>query len=76
MNSIEKVYLALEQMADAEDEDLAEAIPVPIPPTMLRGFLPIITRNIPEDPAELDDFLGKVGDFCHSLRSDEVPSGT
>jgi hypothetical protein len=74
MNSIEKVHLALEEMADAEDEDLTEAIPVPIPPTMLRSFMPVIAHSIPEDPGDLDLFLTQVGDFCHSLRSDHEPA--
>lgn len=70
MNSREKVYEALEQLADADDDELREALPIPIPAAILRGVVPAIARNIPEDVRELDAFLTQVGDFCHAMRSD------
>lgn len=70
MTSVEKVYLCLEELEDADDQELAEALPIPIPAHMLRGILPVIARQVPENSADLDQFLTSVGDFCHSLRSD------
>lgn len=72
MNSVEKVYLALEELEDADDEELKEALPLPIPVPTLRGLLPVVARYVPENAGELDEFLTQVGNFCHSLRSDAV----
>lgn len=70
MNSVQKVYMALEEIGDMEDDELQEALPVPVPIPLARSILPMVARSIPEDAAELDEFLTQVGDFCHGLRSD------
>lgn len=70
MNSTEKVWTIVEQLQDSEDSEIAEALPLGLPAPILRGALLMITDQIPQDPAALDEFLSQVGDFCHSLRSD------
>lgn len=74
MNSVEKCYRALEYIADLDDEELDDALPIPLPPAMARGFLPIVARNMPDNPHVLDQFLTDVGNFCHDLRSDHEPA--
>jgi hypothetical protein len=69
MTSTEKVRAALDHMMQADDEDLGAAIPG-IPPTLVMAAMPFLEDLLPSDPAELDDFLTRVGDFCHSMRSD------
>jgi hypothetical protein len=71
MNSVEKVYMALEELADADDDELREALPIPAPPAMIRSVLPAIGRQVPENAADLDEFLTNVGNFVHTLRSDD-----
>jgi hypothetical protein len=72
MNSCEKVYLALEQLADADDDEIKESIPLPAPVPMVRGILPVIARQLPDDPADLDAFLLNLSEFCLSFRSDAL----
>lgn len=76
MNSVEKVYMALEELEDADDDEIREALPLPgLSTAFVRTMLPAIARFVPEDPDELDEFLTGVGNFCHMLRSDDyVPA--
>lgn len=69
MSSVEKVNAALDHLMNADPNDLDEAIPG-IPPTLVMAAMPFLTDVLPQDPAELDAFLTRVGDFCHDMRSD------
>ena len=71
MKSTEKVLGALEQMADADDGELREALPIPISPTALRMVIPAIIDRLPPSPEELDEFLTGVAGFCLNMRSDD-----
>lgn len=73
MTSTEKVQAALAHLMNAEDEELGEAIPG-LPPTLILAAMPFLEDLLPSDPVELDDFLTRVGDFCHSMRSDREPA--
>ncbi|HWE10554.1 MAG TPA: hypothetical protein VG325_14475 [Solirubrobacteraceae bacterium] len=70
MKSTEKVWEVLERLQDSEDDELEDAIPIGMPPAIIRSGLAMVGSQVPKDPAELDEFLTGVGDFCHSLRSD------
>lgn len=70
MTSTEKVYAALEYAQTSTDEELEEALPLGLPAAMLRASLALIAGQVPQDPQELDQFLGQIADFCLSLRSD------
>lgn len=70
MNSVEKVYLALEELEDMDDHEIKEALPIPISVPAARGIIPMVARAVPENAHDLDEFLTQVGNFCHSLRSD------
>ena len=73
MTSTEKVQAALDNMMNADDQELGEAIPG-LPPTLILAAMPFLEDLLPKDPAQLDDFLTRVGDFCHSMRSDREPA--
>lgn len=70
MNSTEKVWALIEHLADADDDELAEAFPIALPPTMMRAALAMAGEQLPQAPAELDAFLEGVSAFCLTLRSD------
>ena len=72
MNSPEKVLTFLEELQSFSDEDIAEAIPVPMPPPALRLMLAGVGGAISDDADELDAHLTRLGMFCLNLRSDEV----
>ena len=71
MNSVQKVFAAIAQLEGSTDEELRAAFPS-APPGIVRAALPFVIDAVPTDPAQLDEFLTGVGDFCHSLRSDDV----
>ncbi len=68
--SPEKVLEFIEELLSFSDEELAQAMPVPIAPALLRGGLAAAAGQVPGDPEVLDELLCKVGFFCLSLRSD------
>jgi hypothetical protein len=72
MSSPEKVAAMLELLQDEEDTELAQAIPIGLPVSMVRTGLMMIGEKIPRDRSELDRFLSAVGNFCHALRSDDA----
>lgn len=72
MKSPEKVLLFLEEMQSCTDVEIAEAIPLPVPPTMIRAALAGVAGQISDDAGELDEWLTRLGEFCLSLRSDPV----
>jgi hypothetical protein len=76
MKSTEKVMAMLEVLQDQEDEEIAAALPIAVPPPMLRGALVMVAAQLPDTPDELDAFLTNVGEFCLSMRSDrdEIPA--
>lgn len=74
MTSTEKVWGLLEHLQDSEDDELAEAFPISLPPTILRGALVMAGDQLPHSPEELDSFLASVSEFCLALRSDEPAS--
>lgn len=74
MNSTDKIYALLEFLQDQDDNELADAIQLPLPPAFARGALMAVAGNLPADPAELDRFLTDVSQFCLSLCSDREPA--
>lgn len=74
MNSVQKAHLVLEELADLDDDELADYLPVPVPPSVIHAVIAFAAPRIPEDPGALDQFLTEVGNFCHQLRSDEQPA--
>lgn len=72
MRSPEKVLKFLEELQDFTDAEIAEAIPLPISPALLRAGLAGVAGQVPQDPDELDGWLMKLSEFCLSLRSDPV----
>lgn len=71
MRSTEKVLATVEYLEEREDHELRDAFPG-VPAGIVRAALPFVIDAIPSDPAQLDEFLTQVGDFCHSLRSDDA----
>lgn len=71
MNSVEKAYQVLEYIADAEDQEIRESLPVPAPPSVVRAVAAAASGYIPEQADDLDAFLTQLSEFCLSLRSDE-----
>lgn len=76
MKSPEKVLLFLEELQGFSDDDIAEAIPVPMPPPALRMMLAGVATALGEDAEALDANLTQLGNFCLNLRSDEVLDAT
>lgn len=74
MKSTEKVMLFLDQAMQMNDAELAEAVPVPMPPYAVRGLLATFAGQLPEEPDELDGFLDGVVEFCSNLKSDREPA--
>lgn len=70
MKSTEKVLAMLDQLQGQEDDEISEAVPVGIPPFMLRGALLLVAEELPKDPADLDSLLDRMGEYCLALRSD------
>lgn len=70
MESPEKTLLFLEDLQSFNDEDIAEAIPLPIAPALLRMAIAGASAQVPDDAAELDAMLTSLGEFCLRLRSD------
>lgn len=69
MDSREKV-LSLRDRARAlrpEDEASAQALQI------LIGLLPLLTRLLPSDPAELDRYLRTIAWMAVQCRSDDAP---
>lgn len=69
MKSTDKVWDAIEEVQNADDQELAEMFSG-APASLVRMGVGVLSSMIPDDPAQLDLFLTQVGDFCHSLRSD------
>ncbi len=70
--SPEKVLEFLEEMQSSTDQEIAEAIPLPVPPAATRAALAAVAAQVPNDADELDEWLGNLGAFCLALRSDPV----
>lgn len=76
MRSPEKVLRFLEEIQSYPDEDIVEAVPLGIPAPALRGALVGVAAALPDDAADLDGLLDRLGSFCLSLRSDDAPAPT
>lgn len=70
MKSPEKVLAFIEELQSFPDDEMAEALGLPFATPFLRIALASVGEVMPSDPAELDEKLTQVGDFCLSLRSD------
>jgi hypothetical protein len=71
MKSPEKVLAALEFLADADDQEIRETFPINISPSIVRMGVGGMVDQVPQDPAELDEFLTNVANFCLAMRSDD-----
>lgn len=69
--SLEKVRHLVEQIADADDQELAELAPG-VPPMLARPMASLLPRMLPDTTEELERLLDNASDFIAGLRSDPV----
>lgn len=72
MRSPEKVLVFLEQLQTYRDEEIEEALGLPIPAPLLRAALTAVVTQVPDDHVALDEMLNRLGEFALSLRSDVI----
>ncbi|PZR70113.1 MAG: hypothetical protein DLM63_00210 [Solirubrobacterales bacterium] len=72
MRSPEKVLVFLEQLQSYRDEEIEEALGLPIPAPLLRMALTAVVPQVPENADDLDELLDRLGEFALSLRSDVI----
>lgn len=71
--SLEKTKRFVDELIDAEDDDLRKYVPG-IPIFLIRGLLPFIPKQLPDTPEELDSLLENCSRFVNYLRSDDEPA--
>lgn len=70
--SLEKVRALVEQIADADDQQLAQLAPG-IPPMLARPITYLLPKMLPDTAEELEQLLDNAREFIDGLRSDPEP---
>jgi hypothetical protein len=76
MDSLQKVRSYLDQMNDAPDSALQEALPFPVPAGLIRMALNAAEAQLPSSPTALDALIDRGIEFLQNLRSDTLPELT
>lgn len=72
MNSTDKIRDFLETLAEQEDHEITQALP--LPPSVLRMGIAAMHARVPNDPEQIDEWALAAANFCLSMRSDNAPA--
>jgi hypothetical protein len=70
MTSREKIQAIIDEIAAGSDSQLVDAIPFPVPASLIRMALNKIDEQLPQDPVDVDRLLRQGIDFLTALTSD------